>query len=338
YALRAIGESGSSMSTSSVLPLLADGEFHSGQALAEILGVSRTAVWKQLKKVTEASGLEMESVRGRGYRIPGGLDLLQRSTVEAELDAPARSLIVELELLERTDSTNAHALRRAAQTSLTGLVCTAEQQTAGRGRQGRRWISPYAKNLYVSVLWEFAQGAASLEGLSLAVGVAVVEALRRCGVAEVQLKWPNDVVADGKKLGGVLLEIAGDAAGPCQVVIGIGINVAMPATAGRAIDQQWTDVRSLAADSAPTRSVLLGSLLNEMMPMVADFERQGFEVWRERWQSLDACADQKVTLTAGDRRVSGIARGVDGRGALQLETQSGVQSLYGGELSLRLQS
>jgi len=326
------------MSGSKLLSLLANGEFHSGQDLADVMGVSRTAVWKQVNRLATDLGLAIESVRGRGYRIRGGLDLLDTAQVKAALDDRAGALLTRLEILDTVDSTNAEVMRRAEQGCSAGLVCTAEQQTAGRGRRGRHWVSPYASNLYLSLLWEFNQGAAAVEGLSLAVGVAVARALRSCAVPKVQLKWPNDVLYGGAKLGGILLEMTGDAAGSCQVVIGVGLNVAMPAVAADAIDQAWTDIRTITADPHPGRNPLLAALLNELLPLVADFEQLGFTRWRDDWQALDAFADTAVVLHTGSAQLGGIARGVDERGALQLETTTGVQSVYGGEISLRAAS
>ena len=253
------------MSRSILLPLLADGEFRSGQDLAEALGVSRTAVWKQVNKLASETGLVIDSVKGRGYRIPGGIELLDAEQVTAALQPLASRLLTSLVLLESVDSTNAEALRRAEAGDSSGLVCSAEQQTAGRGRRGRQWVSPFASNLYLSLLRKFDQGAAALEGLSLAVGVAVARALEAAGMPAVQLKWPNDILFDGAKLGGVLLEMIGDAAGPCKVVIGVGLNVVMPAEAARGIDQDWTDIRSVAGSAHPRRNALLAALLNELV-------------------------------------------------------------------------
>jgi BirA family transcriptional regulator, biotin operon repressor / biotin---[acetyl-CoA-carboxylase] ligase len=323
------------VSKAKLLPLLANGEFRSGQDLADAMGVSRTAVWKQVNRLVADQGLAIESVRGKGYRIPGGIELLDADRVRAALDARARALLTRLEILDSVDSTNAEAMRQAGHGYVSGAVCTAEQQTAGRGRRGRQWVSPYASNLYLSLLWEFNQGAAALEGLSLAAGVAVARALRACAVPEVQLKWPNDVLYGGAKLGGILLEMTGDAAGSCLVIIGVGLNVAMPATAAGAIDQAWTDIKTITANQHPGRNRLLAALLNELLPLAADFEQQGFARWRADWQSLDAFAGAPVVLNTGSAQLVGIARGVDGRGALQLETTTGVQSVYGGEISLR---
>ncbi len=323
------------MPRTTLLPLLASGEFRSGQDLAAALGVSRTAVWKQLNRLAEL-GLEIESVKGRGYRIPGGIDLLDAAAVRRALQPQAAQLLSRLELLETVDSTNAQALRQIEQGAGAGYACSAEQQSAGRGRRGRTWVSPFARNLYLSLVWQYHQGAGALEGLSLAVGVGVARALAACDLPPVQLKWPNDVMSGGAKLGGVLLEMSGDAAGVCQVVVGVGLNVAMPPAAAAAIDQAWTDIDALGGGERPPRSLLLAALLNELLPLLAGFEATGFAPWREAWQALDAFAGKPVVLHAGAQQQAGVARGVDARGALQLETAaSGVQSIFGGEISLR---
>lgn len=323
------------MPNTKLLPLLASGEFVSGQDVANALGVSRTAVWKQLNGLA-GLGIEIESVKGRGYRIPGGMDLLDEAAVRAVMGAEALALLAHLDLRDDIDSTNAEALQQIESGVGAGYVCSAEQQSAGRGRRGREWVSPYARNIYLSAVWQYAGGAAVLEGMSLAVGVVVARALRHCGVPPVQLKWPNDVLAHGAKLGGILLEMTGDASGQCQVVVGIGLNVDMPAQQGETIDQDWTDVARCCEHKRPTRAQLLGTILDELLPMLAGFESTGFGPWREEWQALDAYADAPVVLYSGAQQMAGIARGVDQRGALQLETAaSGVQSIFGGEISLR---
>lgn len=318
-----------------LLPLLASGEYRSGQVLADALGVSRTAVWKQLNALADY-GLEIESVKGRGYRIPGGVDLLDAALVRRDLNPAAAALLAHLDLRETVDSTNAEAMRQAQAGAGSGLVCSAEQQSAGRGRRGRTWVSPFARNLYLSVVWQFDQGAAALEGLSLAVGVAVARALAANELPAVQLKWPNDVMYRGAKLGGILLEMTGDAAGACQVIVGVGLNVAMPGSAAGGIDQAWTDIETIGEGVRPGRNTLLAALLNELLPQLAGFEQQGFALWRDEWMALDAFAGAPVVLRTGAQEMAGIARGVDLRGALQLETAgAGLQCIYGGEISLR---
>jgi BirA family biotin operon repressor/biotin-[acetyl-CoA-carboxylase] ligase len=314
---------------------LADGQVHSGQDLADAVGVSRTAVWKQLAKLEEL-GVALESVRGVGYRIPGGVDLLDDQVIREALSADTAPLIGELHLLESVDSTNAEVLRRLPQRTGEGMViCSAEQQLAGRGRRGRTWVSPFARNLYLSIGCEFVSGAGALEGLSLATGVAVIRALQRFGIDAVQLKWPNDLLADGKKLAGILIEMQGDADGIFRVVVGVGVNVAMPASANDQIEQAWTDLHSLSAGQPPARSDLLATLLNEILPLLHQYEDQGFAHWHEHWSALDAFRDRQVVLANGEQRIAGVARGVDERGALRLETALGIQLIHGGELSLR---
>ena len=317
-----------------LLPLLADGEFRSGQDLADALGVSRTAVWKQLNKLASL-GLQIESVRGLGYRIPGGIDLLDEEVVRRGLGPKVGPLLSALHILPSVDSTNAEAMRRLLEGEGAGSVYVAEQQTAGRGRRGRTWASPFARNLYFSLVWEFSQGAAALEGLSLAVGVAVARALRACELPGVQLKWPNDILYQGAKLGGVLLEMTGDATGRCETVVGVGLNVNMPAAAAADIDQAWTDVAAMADGEPPARNTLLTALLDELLPLVAGFEAQGFAPWRAGWLERDAHANQSVILNTGGATQAGVARGVDERGALLLETTTGTRAIYGGEISLR---
>ena len=320
-----------------ILPLLSSGEFLSGQLIADTLGVSRTAVWKQLKKL-EDLGLEIESVKGKGYRIPGGLELLDEAQIKAGLTAQNEALLTDLIIDQVIDSTNAEVLRRVVQGARAGVVCTAEQQSSGRGRRGRGWVSPFARNVYVSMVGEFTQGAAALEGLSLAVGVGVTRALERSGISGVQLKWPNDILYQGSKLGGILLEMVGDAAGSCQLAVGVGLNVTMPERAAQAIEQDWTDVKSIAdarGIACPGRNDLLSALLNELLPLIAGFEGEGFAHWRQSWEALDAHAGKAVVLSSGNGQMAGIARGVNERGALQLETSLGIQSVFGGEISLR---
>ena len=315
-----------------ILLKLSDGEFHSGDELGETLGVTRTAVWKRIKHVREL-GLPLISVKGKGYYIEGGLDLLSSSRVGEELTPAAKALISELEIFSVLASTNQRAIEKALP-GCNGYVCTAEQQKAGRGRRGRAWVSPFAANIYFSVVWEFTGGAAMLEGLSLAVGVAAAEALSEVGVEGVRLKWPNDVLVGDKKLSGVLLEMIGDAEGPCRVIVGVGLNVAMPEGAGKLIEQPWTDIKSTGISNI-SRSKLLAVLLNKIMPMLAEYEGNGFGRYRDRWQALDAYKGQEVFIRHGDNVEYGVAGGVDSSGALILETAFGKKVYHGGEVSLR---
>ncbi|MEH6627486.1 MAG: bifunctional biotin--[acetyl-CoA-carboxylase] ligase/biotin operon repressor BirA [Motiliproteus sp.] len=325
------------MSLKALLEVLADGEFHSGEELGACLGVSRTAVWKQLKKLKEL-GLDHYSVKGRGYRIPGGLDLLDEEKLSSYLQAEVAANLQAVDLQLSIESTNLMAMQGLQEGKGKGYLYLAEHQTAGKGRRGRGWVSPFSRNLYFSLTWTFSQGAAALEGLSLVVGLAIARGLADAGVAGVGLKWPNDLLYEGKKLAGILLEMTGDASGFCQVVIGVGVNVSMPDADGRLIDQPWTDLdRCLEGSVAPRmgRNQLLAAILNRLVPVMEMFSEQGFSPFRQQWMELDAFANQTVALQTHSLEIQGVARGVDGAGALLLETEEGIRAFHGGELSLR---
>lgn len=320
------------VSVSPLLTLLADGRYYRVTELLSASGLDSAELSRQLGEFAQW-GIELDVDSDQRYRIRGGLSLLDAAAVRSSLSPIATQLLKSLQVHPVIDSTNAELLRQAGQGVSEGTVCTAEQQTAGRGRRGRQWVSPFGRNIYLSVLWEFAAGPSALEGLSLAVGVAVARALSNCGVDNVRLKWPNDVFIGDAKLGGILLEMKSNAEGVCQVVVGVGINVAMPEEASAAIDQPWVDI---ARDGGiADRSRLLAALLDELLPMLAQYESKGFARWREEWLALDAYAGQPVVLISGDQRQEGIAQGVDETGALRLETSAGLELFFGGEVSMR---
>lgn len=319
------------MELQTILKLLSDGDFHSGKVLGELLGVSRTAVWKHLQKL-EAYGVPLESVKGKGYRLPGGLELLDAERISTSLGSAARAGLSELQLCESVDSTNRLAMMRAQQGAAHGYVCLAEHQSDGRGRRGRQWASPYGQSIYLSAVAEFDGGAAVLEGLSLAVGVSLVRALRRAGAEGVGLKWPNDVLADGRKLAGILLEMSGDVAGVCQVVVGIGLNVNVAAGAAD-IDQPWVDVAELVP--GVSRNELVGFILDELLPMLLSYPQSGFAAHRDEWEALHVYQGLDVELSTVAQVTRGTALGVTSTGALRVDVGGVEQVFNGGEVSLR---
>lgn len=313
-----------------LLEILADGEVHSGESLGEALGVSRAAVWKQLQKLAHY-GLDLESAKGRGYRLPGGLDLLRAGVIERALGPQARSLLRELCVLDETDSTNAQMLAQLGEGRGHGCAMLAERQTAGRGRRGRAWASPFAGGLSLSVGWTFHGGVQLLEGLSLAVGVAVARALAEFDVPDIRLKWPNDVWCRGRKLAGVLLELGGDLTDRCSVVVGLGLNVRLPS--GDGIDQPWIDLEGVRPGVG--RNPLAAAVLNQLLPLLDSFPQTGFAAYRDEWLQLDQFAGQPVRVHTANRDWQGLARGVDATGALVLEVEGERRRFYGGEVTLR---
>ena len=306
---------------------LADGAFHSGQRLGELLGVSRTAVWKHLQKLADL-GLEVESVKGRGYRIRGGLELLDAAAIRSAIAPGVEPLLHSLQVQSVIESTNGWL---AAREEAVQAAVLAEYQSRGRGRRGRAWSSPFGKNIYLSVAWQYDGGAAVLEGLSLAVGVAVRRALGE--VPGLGLKWPNDVLFENRKVAGILLEMQGDPSGQCRVVVGIGVNHGMRGRQRPDIDQPWADATEFCDWD---RNTIAARLLSELVPVLEGFGNTGFRRYRDEWNRYDLCRDRPVRLLTPAREIEGIARGVGEFGAILIEHGGQTVSYNGGEVTLRV--
>ena len=319
-----------------VLRLLNDGEFHSGVAIARELGVSRASVSLSLQGVEEL-GLVVNKVHGRGYRLPERLQWLNRELILTHLGQEASAF--RLEILDTVESTNSLLLQRSSIKRISGdrsiSVLATELQTGGRGRRGREWHSGLGDGLTFSLVWRFQQGANLLSGLSLAVGVAIARVLRSSGFEDAALKWPNDVLIDGRKLAGTLIELQGDMLGPTVAVIGIGINLKMSDTVKDRIDQSATDLYSINGET-PDRNQLMAALLLELARVLRDFECHGFAPFRQEWVRYHALENQSVQLQMPDGSFQeGLVRGVGQDGSLILNTPGGDRSYNGGEISLR---
>jgi len=318
--------------TASVLRHLSDGEFHSGETLARALEISRASVWHAIRDL-EAAGLEIYKVHGRGYRLPQPLTLLDRAAIGRNLGAQAARFT--LEVRDAVDSTNTALLGSAAAGAPGGTVLAAEWQPGGRGRLGRAWHAGVGEALTFSLLWRFARGAGALSGLSLAVGLALTRALAASGAADAALKWPNDLLWRGRKLAGILIELAGDALGPTAAVIGIGINVRLSETTRARIDQPAADLET-AIGATPDRNQLLAVVLMELDRELETFAREGFAPLRAEWQRHHAHQGKRVMLVLPDgSRQTGQAKGVAEDGSLLLETRAGLKRFHSGEVSLR---
>lgn len=312
-----------------LLNLLADGGFHSGTEIGKKLGISRAAIWKRMQKLQESSGHQVESVPGKGYRLLQPVELLDLERVRAM--AGEEMAVI---LLDTVDSTNDHAKRLIREGQRVGLVL-AEEQTHGKGRRGRNWQSPYAANLYVSYVWPVSDGMRQLEGLSLAVGLAVQRCISDLGVADIGLKWPNDVLSGNEKIAGILLELVGDLADQSHVVIGIGINVNMQSVV-KGIGQPWTSV-GVKLGRAVSRHQLLCGLLQHLRQVLATLKMDGFSALQQEWETKHLWHGKQAVVSSGESLIEGQVIGVNERGELGLKTADGsIQYLAGGELSLRL--
>ncbi len=317
----------------SLLALLADGRFHSGAQLGADTGRSRSAVWKSIHSM-QAQGVEIFTVRGKGYRLPAPIEMLDKFHIISAMSGSAREVLQHVDILLETDSTNAHLLEKARHNATVVEACFAEQQTAGRGRRGKSWQSPFGGNIYCSLLWPFTAGISQLGGLSLAAGVAIGRALRECGLHRFGLKWPNDILVDGRKLAGILLEVVGEASGPCSVVIGVGINVKLPPSKMLMVDQPWTDVES-AVGQPVRRNQLAGVVLGHLVDALRVFEQTGLSSFIDEWNRQDVFLGREVALLVGNKKISGIAQGIDPSGALVLAREGRLEKYFSGEASLR---
>jgi BirA family transcriptional regulator, biotin operon repressor / biotin---[acetyl-CoA-carboxylase] ligase len=314
----------------------------SGDALAKAAGQTRAAVWKRIEALREA-GIDIAAQPGRGYALAQPLDLLDAAAIRAALSSAVQAQVSAIEITWVIDSTNSELLRRRSPAASGAEILLAERQTGGRGRRGRSWASPLAAHLYLSIARGFGGGLARLGGLSLVAGVAVVEALHGLGFAAARLKWPNDVVvvdaAGLRKLGGLLVEGAGEHAGPARAVIGLGLNVRMPATMAATIDQPWVDLATLATTASqqlPDRNRIVAALLAHLLPALEAFDAEGLTPFLSRYAALDALAGQAVILHSGETRQLGTALGVAEDGALRLRLEDGrEQRVHAGEVSIR---
>ena len=317
--------------TFQALRALADGRFHSGEDVARSLGRSRASLSEALAFAPEL-GLELFSVRWKGYKLAQPIEFLDAAAVMRALGDPR----VRLEVVDEVDSTSSRLLARAAEGAPSGMCIAAEWQSAGRGRRGRSWVSSLGGSLTFSLLWRFERGAGHLGGLSLAAGLAVTRALESCGVARVQVKWPNDVVVDLRKLAGILVETAGELQGPSVAVIGVGVNYRLAESVLDRIDQPVVDVASCAAD-LPSRSALLAALLRELVAAMALFDRSGFAPFREPWLALHAYQGRRVRVMPGrDPAYEADVADVGPDGSLHVRTDDGrLVALASAEISLR---
>jgi len=315
-----------------LVALLADGRFQSGEQLGRTLKLSRGAVWKGIKRLADW-GLDVQAVRGKGYRMAEPIELLDPVRIQRAIGPSAQQLISSLEVFSSIESTNGYLMHRLRQQQLcSGHVCVAEYQSAGRGRRGRHWRAGYAGSILASVYWRFPGGPVSLGGLSLALGVSVADALRVAGVDDVGLKWPNDVYRGGRKLGGILVEVTGESEGPSHTVIGIGLNMRLGALRDE-IGQPCTDVLDAGTDVG--RNELTGVLLERVMLSLERYQSLGLEGFLGQWRDLDVLEGKEVRVISAEGALIGRAAGIDSSGRLRVDVEGKTLALSSGEVSVR---
>jgi BirA family biotin operon repressor/biotin-[acetyl-CoA-carboxylase] ligase len=320
----------------SLLTLLADGRLHSGERLAQRLGVSRAAVWKGIERL-RTRGIDIEAVPRRGYKLPDAVELLEEPAIRAAIAGHRSNRLRRLDLLFDVDSTNTRLLAGGPPPHGCADVVLSELQHAGRGRRGRHWFAPFGGSIALSMSWSFTDASRASPSLSLCVGVAIARALERVGVSGIGLKWPNDIWFDDRKVGGILIEVRAEASGPAHVVIGVGLNVRLSPGMRARIEASGVTAAAVseACTTPPSRNFIAGAIIDALLSMLADFERDGFSGFRDAWTALDALRDRPAQVLTGEAVIDGMARGVDAHGALRLERDGRVQEFVSGEVSLR---
>jgi len=303
--------------------------------LAQETGLTRAAMWKRIEALREA-GVEIDAQAGRGYTLRHPVELLQADAIIDALPPFARAGLASLEIAWSLDSTNSELLRR--ETPAHGVAALiAERQTGGRGRRGKTWSSPLAAHLYLSLSRQFSGGLARLGGLSLVAGVATAEALQEAGYADVRLKWPNDLMVEGRKLGGLLVEGGGEHAGPVRAVIGLGLNVRMPDAMAATLDQPWTDLAGLKGGLAPSRNAIAARLLSHLLPALDRFDAEGLAPFLASYAHFDALTGREVVVHLAAESQIGIATGIADDGALRVRVEGQERIFHAGEVSVRAQ-
>lgn len=266
---------------------------------------------------------------------PDSFERLDAAQIQAALSPEGRARLAQLEIHDQLDSTNTYLMRAAAAGAPSGTVCLAERQTAGRGRRGRVWVSPFGVNLYLSILWRYPLAPAAVGGASLAVGAALAEVLRSVGIADLTLKWPNDLLWQGRKLAGLLLEVAGEAHGPTYLVAGVGLNLRMTSAQGHDIDQPWSTLEQALNGQPVSRNLLAAQVIDHLTAALDVYGREGLTPFLDRWRCFDTMRGEPVRVLIGEQFIEGRHAGIGPDGSLQLDTPTGRRLFQTGEVSLR---
>ena len=315
---------------------LADGEVHSGEALAAALGVTRSAVWKAAKALRDL-GVTLKATRHRGYQLGNACEALNAERIRADLSREVRDKVRQLEVAWSLESTNSALVARSGPSLGASEVLLAEFQTAGRGRRGRAWLAPPGGAICLSLSWTFPQIPRDVGALSLAIGVCVLRALQAQGVKDTQLKWPNDILIGDRKLGGILIELRAESAGPASAVIGIGLNVALGSALLDKVGALGLPATDLicAGLASPSRNRLAAALIETCILGLLQFEQEGLRPFVEEWRHADALRGRPIAVHAADEGARGLARGIDLSGALLVETPHGLRKFLSGDVTVR---
>ncbi|GLR63436.1 biotin--[acetyl-CoA-carboxylase] ligase [Marinospirillum insulare] len=316
-----------------LIKLLSNGHFHTGTQLGLDLGVSRTAVWKQIQQLPNL-GLEIITKKNDGYKLVKPLELLDIEQIQGLFQEHNSSLT--LNFYPSLDSTNLELSRRCSDGSglLNKQLMLVEKQTAGLGRRGRGWYSPYASSLSMSLGFKVEGGANVLQALSLAVAVVIKRELETQGFVGIKLKWPNDLYFNDAKLGGILIELKGDLAGPCSLIVGVGINVYRTSNLPD-LDQPISFLDD-QQEAIINRSALAANIALAIEKLVDSYPETGFEPYMEEWNQAHLWKGMQSYIMTSKESIPVTLGGVTSTGELEVVYESGEEGLINaGEVSLR---
>lgn len=304
-----------------LVDILSDGQYHDGTHLGKMLKMTRSAIWKAIKKL-EAHGVQIGSTKGKGYVLLEPLRLLDKYKISQQLTHKK----IGLDVFEVLTSTNEYLKSFKHQTEIK--ICLTEKQTHGKGRLNREWYSPFGQNIYLSCYYPFRKDMSELAGLSLVTSLAIIKVLKLYGIAQnLFVKWPNDILYENKKISGSLVEIQGETNGVSHAVIGIGVNVNMIHHSSRHISQPWTSMKKIL-NVYIDRNDFCSSLINHLISYLHKFTLHGFAVFTEEWLQADCLTNKVVMLKNINEKVQGQVVGINEQGFLIVRLLDGAMRIF----------
>ena len=316
-----------------LVSLLSDGAFHSGEDLAKSLSITRTAVWKKIRILRDC-GLDIHAVHGKGYRLRNPVECLDKGEILSAIPAGIKNNLERISIFEKIDSTNQYLVEKLGTPDFHAHAVLAEYQHGGRGRCGNSWYSPVASGIYLSLGWNFDLPPDTPGILSIAAGVAVIRALQKSGVQGAGLKWPNDIFWQDRKLGGILIEMRTEVAGPANAIIGVGLNYAISSQNCPDLDQPWTDLVSIQQDVV-SRNQITGNLIGEILQAIKEMQQAGSSGLIDVWREYDCMTGREVRLLIAGKSITGMVRGIDADGSLLIQINGEIHKYQSGEITLR---
>jgi BirA family biotin operon repressor/biotin-[acetyl-CoA-carboxylase] ligase len=311
---------------SRLVKLLNTGDYCDGSSIGEKLGITRSAVWKSIKKL-RTYGIDIKSVKGKGYYLEEDLILYEKKIILKNLILDKKIIsLLDLKIFETLPSTNDYLKKFGWQNTMA--VCLAEEQTKGRGRFSRNWYSPFGQNIYLSMGFNITKEISELMGISLIIGLAVINAIKEYGIKEkILIKWPNDILWKDKKIAGILIDANAEINGNCKLIIGVGINLNM-ATIPQSSDlQSFMSLKKIIGHTID-KNKMVALLINNIFIFIKKFEKDGLHSFIEQWHNYDYLYDKKLKIKDANIEKQGIAKGIDPYGRLILQLNNGNEQMF----------